>query len=403
MNVRPDRGRLQSLCALLVSVLATATLLFPSSSAAVPKLRFQTDVKGDIIAIGNALAQECRAMDTLGQAVPPPVVGMVGTCGDPLTIGDSSPDVLWRAEDTMARADNMLMIDQARSSAMLKLPQGAQVVYARLYWGGNLGEDVALAGSSVTFEKVGSFSMNLVPDPAKDVSTALGGGGGYVYQTSADVTAILQRNGNGSYRVGNVVRRNVFNRDEDVQFAAWSLLVVYRSDKEPVRNITIYDGLDGIDIGRTVSLGVIGFRVPEGGVPQGKLGVIAYEGDTDKKDTLLFNNIAVSDPINPANNIFNGTRSELGLPVSVVGDLPQLTGTAGSMSGLDLDVIDISSSLKQNDTQATIVASSVDDVYFFGGLFTSIRSRKPVIETTLTADPGTVRPGDTITVRERYF
>ena len=80
-----------------------------------------------------------------------------------------------------------------------------------------------------------------------------------------------------------------------------------------------------------------------------------------------------------------------------MGDLPQLTGTAGSMSGLDLDVIDISSILKQNDTQATIVASSVDDVYFFGGLFTSIRSRKPAIETTLTADPGTVRPGDTVT------
>jgi uncharacterized repeat protein (TIGR01451 family) len=43
------------------------------------------------------------------------------------------------------------------------------------------------------------------------------------------------------------------------------------------------------------------------------------------------------------------------------------------------------------------VASSVDDVYFFGGVFTSIRSRKPVIETTLTADPNTVRPGDTVT------
>lgn len=397
MCAHPERGRLRNLCALLASVLVTAALLIPATSSAVPKLRFQTDVKGDILAIGNTLAQECRAMDTLGMAVPAPVVGTVGSCGDPLTIGDSSPDVLWRAEDTMARADNTLMIDQARSSAMLKLPQGAQVVYARLYWGGNLGEDVALAGSAVSFEKVGGFSMNLVPDPTKDVSTALGGGGGYVYQTSADVTAILQRNGSGSYRVGNVVRRNVFNRDEDVQFAAWSLLVVYRSDKEPVRNITIYDGLDGVDIGRTVSLGVIGFRVPEGGVPQGKLGVIAYEGDTDKKDTLLFNNIAVSDSINPANNIFNSTRSELGMPVSVMGDLPQLAGTAGSMSGLDLDVIDISSILKQNDTQATIVASSVDDVYFFGGLFTSIRSRKPVIETTLTADPGTVRPGDTIT------
>ena len=149
MCAHPERGRLRNLCALLASVLVTAALLIPATSSAVPKLRFQTDVKGDILAIGNTLAQECRAMDTLGMAVPAPVVGTVGSCGDPLTIGDSSPDVLWRAEDTMARADNTLMIDQARSSAMLKLPQGAQVVYARLYWGGNLGEDVALAGSHV--------------------------------------------------------------------------------------------------------------------------------------------------------------------------------------------------------------------------------------------------------------
>jgi hypothetical protein len=153
--------------------------------------------------------------------------------------------------------------------------------------------------------------------------------------------------------VGNVVRRSVINRDEDVQFNSWSMVVVYRNDKEPVRNINVYDGLDSVDIGRSVNLGVIGFRVPEGGAPQGKLGVIAYEGDTDKKDSLLFNNQAVGDSINPTDNIFNGTRSLLGMPVSVPGDLPQLTGTAGSMSGMDLDQIDISAMLKANDIQAS--------------------------------------------------
>ena len=398
MYVALERGRLRILGVLLASVLAATGLLIPQSGWAAPKLRYQTDVKGDIIAIGNTLGQDCRANDAQGTAIPKPVVGNVGACGDPLTIDDSAPDVLWRADDGMARADSTLMIDQARSSAMLSIPQGSQVVYARLYWGGNLSEDVNLASGGVSFEKVGAFSMTVAPNnPAKDVSTTLGGGGGYVYQSSADVTSILQRHGSGSYRVGNVVRRNIINRDEDVQFNAWTLLVVFRNDKEPVRNITLYDGLDGVDIGRNVSLGVIGFRVPEGGVPQGKLGVIGYEGDPDKKDTILFNNIAISDPVNPANNIFNSTRSDMGMPMSVAGDLPQLTGTAGSMSGLDLDMIDISAMLKADDIQASVQANSVDDVYFVGALYTSIRSRKPVIETTLNADPGTVRPGDEVT------
>lgn len=396
MRVRPTPPRL--LPVLLASVL-WAIGFAPTLADAAPKLRFQTDVKGDIVQLGNTLGHECRAVDSQGLQTPKPVVGTVTNCGDPITIDDSSADVLWRSDDTSAKADAATMIGDARSTAVLQLPPGSQVLYARLYWGGNLGEDVALANSAVSFEKVGQggFSMMLLPSPANDVVTAVGGGGGHVYQAGYDVTPIVQRHGAGAYRVGNVVRRNVVNRDEDVQFNAWTMLVVYRNDKEPVRNITIYDGLDSVDIGRSVNLGVIGFRVPEGGVPQGRLGVIAYEGDTDKKDTFLFNNKPVMDALNPADNIFNGTRSLMGMPVSVAGDLPQLTGTPASMSGFDLDQIDVSSLLKVNDIQATIQANSVDDVYFIGGIFTSIRSRKPVIETTLIADPSAVRPGDTVT------
>ncbi len=397
MRVRHTHQRTQFLYAILASLILA--LGATSDSRAAPKLRYQTDIKGDIVVIGNTLGQECRVTDTQGLALPKPVVGMVGNCGEPITLDDSAADVLWQAEDNSARADSTISIGQARSTAQLTLPPGAQVAYARLYWGGNLGEDIVLANSAINFEKTGSggFSMMLLPSPAKDVVTAVGGGGGHVYQGSYDVTALVQRYGVGAYRVGNVVRRSVINRDEDVQFNSWSMVVVYRNDKEPVRNINVYDGLDSVDIGRSVNLGVIGFRVPEGGAPQGKLGVIAYEGDTDKKDSLLFNNQAVGDAINPTDNIFNGTRSLLGMPVSVTGDLPQLTGTAGSMSGMDLDQIDISAMLKANDIQASVQANSVDDVYFVGGLFTSIRSRKPVIETTLTADPSSVRPGDVVT------
>lgn len=399
MHVGPPRQRNRVLGWLLASVLLTISLSVAATASAAPKLRFQTDVKGDIVTIGNALGQECRTLDTKGEMVPVPVVGTVGACGDASTLGDSAPDVLWRSEDNSARADNTIPIDQARSTAVLAIPQGSQVLYARLYWGGNLGEDIALAASAVTLEKLGSGggSATLVPNANTDVSTTVGGGGGLVYQSSYDVTAIVQRYGMGSYRLSNSVRRSIVNRDEDVQFNAWSMVVVYRNDKEPVRNIVIYDGLDAVDYGRSVSLGVIGFRVPEGGVPQGRLGVIAYEGDTDKKDSLMFNNMPVADVHNPADNIFNSSRTMSGVAVSVAGDLPQLTGAAGSMSGLDLDQIDISSMLKANDIQASIQANSVDDVYFVGALFTAIRSRKPVIDTTLTADPGAVRPGDTVT------
>ena len=201
MHVGPPRQRNRVLGWLLASVLLTISLSVAATASAAPKLRFQTDVKGDIVTIGNALGQECRTLDTKGETVPVPVVGTVGACGDAITLGDSAPDVLWRSEDNSARADSAIPIDQARSTAVLAIPQGSQVLYARLYWGGNLGEDIALAASAVTLEKLGSGggSATLVPNANTDVSTTVGGGGGLVYQSSYDVTAIVQRYGMGSY------------------------------------------------------------------------------------------------------------------------------------------------------------------------------------------------------------
>ena len=78
------------------------------------------------------------------------------------------------------------------------------------------------------------------------------------------------------------------------------------------------------------------------------------------------------DAVNPIDNFFNSSRSALGAPVSVAGDLPQLTGAPASMSSFDLDVVDITNRVTAGQTSADIRATSNGDVYLLGGFVTSI-------------------------------
>ncbi|HEX3775709.1 MAG TPA: isopeptide-forming domain-containing fimbrial protein, partial [Polyangiaceae bacterium] len=106
----------------------------------------------------------------------------------------------------------------------------------------------------------------------------------------------------------------------------------------------------------------------------------------------------LSDAVNPATNFFNSSRSRLGVPVSIAGDLPQLTGGAASMSGFDLDIVDVKAELKANDKSATIQATSTGDTYLLGAFVTSISTFKPDFTTsnkTFTdLNGGGILPGD---------
>lgn len=365
------------------AVLAAAVCTLASVSAmAAPTLRFQIEQKGDILLIGNTLGQECRARDSTGAFIPAPVVGTVGSCGDPTTIADSAPDALWQSDSPgsgQVQAAAAITPANARSTAVLNLPASAKVAYARLYWGGNLGTDMTEARSPVQIERPGAsgFSVTLQPDPLRnEVATLVGGGGGFVYQASAEVTALVQQHGSGPYRIGNVVRRGVASRDEDVQFAAWSMVVIYQSSAEPVRSIALYDGLDSVPLGGQSLSFRIDFNAPIGTALEGKLGIIAYDGDSDKTESFKLNGQPLQDALNPADNLLNGTRSLLGAPVSIAGDLPQLTGGVASMSGLDLDVLDISSLIRAGDSSLSIAASTTQEASYIGALVISIRSQK---------------------------
>jgi uncharacterized repeat protein (TIGR01451 family)/MYXO-CTERM domain-containing protein len=377
----------------LVSVVLLG--LEPPNALAAPALRLQIDQRGDFLLFGNTLGQDCAP------GIPIPVVGTVGDCGS--NINDTAPDVFWRSDAPgpgQAIADTSIASADARSTAVLQLPPGASVTYARLYWGAMLPAMTTTADDAITLERPGQFSQSIRADSswvaAKPMEPNV-----VWYQSSADITAVVQMLGNGPYRVGDVLSIELRDLDSPDAFVAWAVVVFYDlGGAYPEHNLALFDGFDVVAMGNPVSATLQGFLVPDSGF-DAKLGVIAYEGDNSiTGDSLIFQGTALSDAQNPADNFFNSTRSTLGVPVSIAGDLPQLTGTPGSQSGLDLDVVDITSLLHPRDTSASMQATSMGDTYLLGAFVTSIATLKPDFggstKTAANVSGGAVRDGNII-------
>lgn len=358
-------------------------VLFTGVTQAAPALRTQVVQRGNFLLIGNTLAQDCAA------GVPAPLVGTVGACGT--NTADTAPDVFWRADSPaagQAQANSSITAAQARSSAVLQLPAGAQVTQAYLYWAGNL---ASAADTAVTLERPGGFSAAV---SAIQSFQALPNS----YAAVADVTALVAEAGSGVYRVSGVDNLAFVNVNSGTVASGWWLVVLYRLDSEPVRQLSIHDGLDMVIDAAPAEVSVAGFQVPAAGY-DGSVGVVALDGDSVAAgDQLLFNGTALSNVLNPVDNFFNGTRSHLGAAAGRVGDLPQLSGTPGSMSGLDLDVVDISAQLSPGQNSASVSAQVVTDTFWLASVVTAVATTSadftssPMSVTDL--DGGAVEPGD---------
>lgn len=350
-------------------------------AAAAPTLRVQVDQRGDFVVIGNTLGWDC------GANPPAPVVGTVpggGACGS--SVNDSAPDVHWRSDDAAgtATASTAITPAEARSTAVLDVPAGATITHAFLYWAAKSAGGV---DDTVTFEKIGAGgavdgSLTATAGAADQFTIAS------MYQAVLDVTAFVQAQGVGAYRVSDLEIVDFVNRNDSTSFAAWSLVVLYEDPTDPPRNLVVFDGLDQVSSGNPVSATLAGFVVPTAGY-DAKLGVITYEGDSSLTgDQLRFGVApltgadALSDALNTQNNFFNATRSFLGAAVSVAGDLPQLTGAPASMGGYDLDVVDITDRVEPGQTAADIEATSSQDLYLLGAFITSISTFKPDLSTS---------------------
>ena len=193
---------------------------------------------------------------------------------------------------------------------------------------------------------------------------------------------------------------NLVDLNNSNLFAGRWMVVLYELGSDPLRSLIVYDGLDGVSSSTPQALTMTGFLVPPV-FGQIKLGVVGMDGDNiSLGDALMVNGSAVSDAQNPANNFFNSTRSHLGVPVSSVGDLPQLTGGPQSMSGLDLDVVDISALTSAGQTSLPVGTTTAGDVYHLTTVIASIDNLAPSFATsTMTAtdlNGGNWAPGDVI-------
>ena len=356
---------------IILLALVTGSLLAFEAQAD-PSLRYQTDLNGDFALIGNSLGYDCA------YSTPDPVVGNVGNCGN--STWDSGIDVFWRSGQPAgsASANNGISVSQARSDAVLAIPQDATVAHARLYWSAQL--DESGSDDTVTFSRPGTESTAVTADDT--ITTKRPGYDTWWYQGTADVTAFVAQYQSGVYRVSGVDSVSLTNFNDNTTYAAWSLVVVYERQGDPPRNIAIFDGLDHVDENAPASVTISGFQVPDAGF-DAKLGVLTYEGDNVYDgDSMTFEGTTLSNAVNGADNFSNGSRSWLGSPVTVVGDLPQLSGAPGSMSGFDLDVVDVSGLLSPGQTSATIEATSSVDVYLLGAFITSISTLQPSFETS---------------------
>ncbi|HYQ18264.1 MAG TPA: DUF3344 domain-containing protein [Polyangiaceae bacterium] len=381
----------------LTSAALALTLLALASSAvhAAPALRKQVDQRGNFVLFGNTLGQDC------GAGVPKPVVGDVGECGSDTT--DTAPDVYWQADAPgagRAQANVGVAVGSASSSARLRLPSGATVTYARLYWAAE--SPSGAADTHVVLDRLGSGAFSSPIDADDSALSARN-----AYQATADVTTLVRSHGVGSYRVSGVDSKGFVDVDDSVNFAAWWLVVFYEDSSEPPRNLTLFDGLDEVSSSQNQTAALSGFLVPAAGF-DARLGVVTYEGDDQSDgDSLLMGASAtlgdsdrLSDGLNPLDNFFNSTRSELGEPVSVVGDLPQLNGEARSMGGFDLDVVDVTGRLSAGQKSVNIRATSTRDVYYLGGFITSISTFKPDLagssKVVSDLNGGAILPGDVL-------
>ncbi|MDO8209118.1 DUF11 domain-containing protein [Conexibacter sp. CPCC 206217] len=239
-------------------------------------------------------------------------------------------------------------------------PAGSSVLFAGLYWGGRVTSGGGGGAAAVSAASRGSVLLRVPGSPggayvpltgAVADSTAVPG----AYTGFADVTSSVQAAGAGQYSVANVQAGTGLDR-----YAGWSLVVAYRSDSQPLRNLIVFDGLAAIQQGDPpLSLTVNGFTTPRTGPVRTAVGLVAYEGDRGSAgDRLQLNGTPLSDAANPANNVFNSSISAEGVDTGAA----RTPGFVNQL-GFDADRIVTTNLIANGATSVTLHLSTTLDQY----------------------------------------
>ncbi|MEU9378838.1 DUF3344 domain-containing protein [Streptomyces sp. NPDC048255] len=260
--------------------------------------------------------------------------------------------------------------------AELKVPKGAKVSYARLYWGGNLrvGEQKPPEdnGRVLVAEPGGAYKEVLADTVIGHHADA----GSDAYQASADVTPLVRKGGAGMWTVAQL--NIAMGHSEVGAWGGWTLVVAYEHPQEPVRRISLWDGFEDLAAGggeaAGETVGIDGLDAPAGSA--GRAGVVAYDGDRGTLgDSLTVTadsgrRVSLSDEENPFNDVMNSTITEFGNH-SFVRQPEHMNNL-----GYDADVFDLSPALSGGARSLSFRFTGESQGHFLGVLFVQTDARR---------------------------
>ena len=315
--------------------------------------RFNQDLKGDIVLIGN---------------------NILGPNNDPFndgTVYNHTVDMQYIDIDGDASTFSS-------SSADLEIPNPNcyRIIYAGLYWGAvNPGNtpitDIKFKGP------VGGYN-DITGTVIFDANgTTIDGGDSFSYSCFADVTNIVTAFGPGvdlgTYTVANVSSGLGRTADFDPyngtgQSAGWSLFIVYEDPTLPGKSITSFDGFSAISVpgaNPSLDIPVDGFRtVPAPAPVRANFAFATLEGDSPiLGDRLLLNGVPLSTTDRAETNFFNSSVTRLDA-TPVTNRVPNSTNTLGFDTGT-ISIPNPGNAVIANDaTSAVITVDTSGDTYF---------------------------------------
>ncbi|WP_411107889.1 hypothetical protein [Streptomyces sp. c-19] len=379
--------------------LAAGSLAFSAAGPAVADVvepfgkRYDESLYGDFTTIGNTVMGCPTAPADLAARCATAAAGQGS---------DNNNTFVMRRIDTAGTGGG-----HGSSTGKVTVPAGAEVAYARLFWGGN---DGTYKGPSGTLLKRCDISgADVDPSPGDPTTTApvikVGAGpvtpvsidsmvadpadtnGPHYYTGESDVTAAFAgvTGTDAQVAVGNIWAPNGKGC-----VAGWSLTVVHRfPGPDPVlaperRSVYVYGGhVLQRSTSPATTLTVDGFHRGPGTV---RASVTAYEGDWNTPgDKFLVDgrNVTESHTGN-TDNFFVGEDDGAVAP-RLVNNL-----------SIDAKAFDIpAGAVPAGATSADLTFSTSGDTYVPSALAFSVPV--PDLEITKTASPRTVKPGDTLT------
>ena len=309
--------------------------------------RFDQDIKGDILLIGNnILGPDNNAFNDNSIYNHNVDMKYIDIDGDASTFSSSSADL------------------------EIPNPNCYEIKHASLYWGA-----VTNGNESITNVKFKgpTGGYNDVTGTIIYEANGTASGQSYPYSCYADVTSIVTglTNNLGTYTVANVSsaegETSTFNPYNGTGLSAgWSLFVVFEDPTLPGKSITSFDGFSVVrQVTGDVDVPISGFRTLPAPAPvRANFAFATLEGDSPiTGDHLKINGVDLSTLDRPVDNFFNSSVTQLSaLPVN--NRVPNSTNTLGFDTGI-IAVPNPGNSVIANDATSAIVTLETNgDTYF---------------------------------------